>query len=92
MPSAMLETDLVEQDQLPLMCALRACLKCLSAFLSAEVPFSLPVPPPFTKSAPACLEVPTSGDDKNISSSVMYPDNSEKEDDDDDDDLSDNFK
>ncbi|KAK2165723.1 hypothetical protein NP493_1352g00019 [Ridgeia piscesae] len=49
------------------------------------------VPPPFTKSAPACLEVPTSGDDKNVSSSVMYPYNSEEEDDDDDDDLSDNF-
>ena len=62
------------------------CLACLlkmsvSAFLSAEVLFSPPVPPPFTKSAPACLEVPTSGDDKNISSSVMYPYNSEKEDD-----------
>ena len=84
----MLETDLVEQDQLPLMCALRACLKCLSA----EVPFSPPVLPPFTKSAPACLDVPTSGDDKNVSSSVMYPDNSEEEDDDDDDDLTDNFK
>ena len=49
-------------------------------------------PPPFTKSAPASLEVPTSGDEKNVSSSVMYPDNSEEEDDDDDDDLSDNFK
>ena len=49
-------------------------------------------PLPFTKSAPACLEMPTSGDDKNVSRSVMYPDNSEEEDDGDGNDLSDNFK
>ena len=72
-----------------------SCLACLlnfglSAFLSEEVQFSPRTPPPFTQSAPACLVVPTSGDDKNMSSSVMYP--ADFEDDDDDDELNDNFK
>ncbi|KAI0242408.1 Serine/threonine-protein phosphatase 6 regulatory subunit 3 [Lamellibrachia satsuma] len=56
---------------------------------SEEVQFSPRTPPPFTMSAPACLVVPTSGDDKNMSSSVMYP--ADFEDDDDDDELNDNF-